>query len=102
MHAQSDVSVRLHRPARPRRTRHRTRIGHRRGLRRSAARPEYFLVDPGIFRSSHYVPVQGSHATAHGEVVVPWDKFWFKQAPKASGQHLLSTLDRHMLEVHYA
>ena len=65
-------------------------------------RPEYLVVDPGIFRSSHYVPVQGSHATAHGEVVVPWDKFWFKQAPKASGQHLLSTLDRHMLEVHYA
>ena len=64
--------------------------------------PEYLVVDPGIFRSSHYVPVNGSYATAHGEVVVPWDKFWFKQAPKASGQHLLSSLDRHMLEVHYA
>lgn len=65
-------------------------------------RVEYLLVDPGIFRPSHYVPVHGSYDTARGEVVVPWDKFWFKQAPKATGQRILSALDRHMLEVHYA
>lgn len=64
--------------------------------------PEYIVVDPGVFRSSHYVPIRGSYTTSHGEVVVPWDKFWFKQAPKATGHRLLSALERHMLEVHYA
>ena len=64
--------------------------------------PEYLVVDPGIFRASHYVPVDGSRATPNGEVVVPWDKCWFKQAPKANGQHFLSSLDRHLLAVHYA
>lgn len=65
-------------------------------------RPEYLVVKPGVFRSSHYVPVEGIYETIEGEIVVPWDRHWFKLAPKAQRSHALSSEQRHDLEAHYA
>jgi sporulation protein YlmC with PRC-barrel domain len=63
---------------------------------------EYLVVDPGILRAAHYVPVRGAFESADGTVVVPWDRQWFKLAPKAGRDHVLSPIERRSLEVHYA
>ena len=64
--------------------------------------PHWLVVDPGLLRSAHYVPIEGSYVTDSGSVVVPWDKRWVKSAPKASGDHLLSHDQVVELERHYA
>lgn len=63
--------------------------------------PEYLVVDPGLLRPAHYVPVAGSYHTANGQIVVPWDKHWVKMATKAAADHELSERDRHELAHHY-
>ena len=65
-------------------------------------RPEYLVVDPGPLRRSHYVPVAGAYETVEGSLVVPWDKRWFKLAPKADRDHILTSVDRRLIEVHYS
>ena len=52
--------------------------------------PNWLVVDPGLLRAAHYVPIDGSYVTGTGQVVVPWDKRWIKSAPKANGDHLLT------------
>lgn len=64
--------------------------------------PEYLVVDPGIFRAAHYVPVEGCYLTNDDRLVVPWDRHWVKSGPKATGDHVLTSIDRRSLEVHYA
>ena len=64
--------------------------------------PEYLVVKPGVLRSSHYVPVEGTYETVEGDIVVPWDRHWFKLAPKAHRNHALTSAERHDLEAHYA
>lgn len=67
----------------------------------AAATPTWMVVDPGILRAPHYVPVAGSYTSGDGDIVVPWDKAWVKSAPKARGSHVLSEADRRELSVHY-
>jgi hypothetical protein len=64
--------------------------------------PEYLVVDPGLLRRAHYVPAAGACQTVDGQIVVPWDRDWFRLAPKASGRSVLSTTDRRALAVHYS
>lgn len=64
--------------------------------------PEYLVVKPGVLRMSHYVPVAGTYETIEGDIVVPWDRHWFKLAPKAQRGHSLTSTQRHDLEAHYA
>ena len=45
---------------------------------------EFLVVDPGILRPAHYVPIAGSYHTSEGQIVVPWDKHWVKTAPRAA------------------
>jgi hypothetical protein len=63
--------------------------------------PTWLIVDPGVLRAPHYVPVAGSYRTEDGAIVVPWDKDWIKSAVKASGDHVLTDADRAELETHY-
>jgi len=65
--------------------------------------PEYLAVDPGLLRRSHYVPAAGASQTTDGEIVVAWDRDWFRLAPTVSGRaSSLSRDERRALEVHYA
>ena len=64
--------------------------------------PNWLVVDPGLLRAAHYVPIDGSYVTGTGQVVVPWEKRWVKSAPKASGDHLLTDAQVAELEQHYA
>ena len=65
-------------------------------------RPSWLVVDPGLLRAAHYVPVAGSYRTAEGTVVTPWDKDWVKAALKASHDHILTRNEREELLAHYA
>ena len=63
--------------------------------------PEFLVVDPGLMRPAHYVPVAGSYHTTTGQVLVPWDKHWVKIATKVHGDHVLTEHDRQQLARHY-
>lgn len=56
----------------------------------STLEPRWFVVDPGTFKSTHYVPVLGSYQTALGDIVVPYDASAVKQAPKAHRDHIMT------------
>lgn len=64
--------------------------------------PTWMVVDPGLLRGSHYVPVDGSYRTVEGAIVVPWNKEWIKSATKADGAHILTDEQREELIAHYA
>jgi hypothetical protein len=64
--------------------------------------PEYLIVDPGVLRRAHYVPAAGACQTARGEIVVPWDRDWFRLAPTATARPVLSATRRRELAAHYA
>jgi sporulation protein YlmC with PRC-barrel domain len=68
---------------------------------REDGHPEYLVVDPGLLRPSHYVPVAGSYHTSTGQIVVPWDKHWVKTATKAAAGDDLSPEARAELAHHY-
>lgn len=65
-------------------------------------RPSWLVVDPGMLRAAHYVPVAGSYRTADGTIVTPWDKDWVKAALKAGHDHVLTREERDELTAHYA
>lgn len=64
--------------------------------------PEYLVVDPGLLRWSHYVPATGASQTTAGEIVVAWDRDWFRLAPTVTGRPAeLSRAERRALASHY-
>jgi hypothetical protein len=65
-------------------------------------RPTWLVVDPGVLRAAHYMPVAGSYRTPDGTIVTPWDKDWVKSATKASNEHILTPDQREALRSHYA
>lgn len=64
-------------------------------------RPEYLVVSPGPLRRAHYVPFDGAMETGDGTIVVPWDKEWFRLAPRAHTTPSLRPRARRELEIHY-
>ena len=63
--------------------------------------PAWFVVDGGLMRAEHFVPADGSYMTAKGQLVVPFDKKWVRDAPKAPKGHILTSDLRRQLAVHY-
>ncbi|MCU1360054.1 MAG: hypothetical protein JWN99_1343 [Ilumatobacteraceae bacterium] len=63
--------------------------------------PRYFVVDPGAFRATHYVPVLGSYQTARGDIVVPYDADAVKHAPKAHRDHIVTPAVEQQIIEHY-
>ena len=61
--------------------------------------PEFLVVRPGPLRRSHYVPAAGACQTMDGEIVVPWDRDWFRLAP--TGGKTVSPARRTAIAVHY-
>lgn len=64
--------------------------------------PEYLAVKPGLFRRARYVPARGARQTNGGEVVVTWDRDWFRLAPTASAGPTMSPSRRAAATQHYA
>ena len=64
--------------------------------------PVYLVVDPGVLRRAHYVPAAGACQTASGEIVVAWDRDWFRLSPHATGRPVLTPRRRRDVASHYA
>jgi hypothetical protein len=67
----------------------------------STLEPRWFVVDPGLFKGTHYVPVLGSYQTATGDIVVPYDAAAVKHAPKAHRDHIVTPDVEHEIREHY-
>lgn len=63
--------------------------------------PQWAVVDLGLLRSSHYLPIASGYMSDAGEFVVPYDKKVVKSAPKADRSHLVDSGTRHELQRHY-
>jgi len=57
---------------------------------RSTLEPRWLVVDMGVLKTSHLVPVQGSYRNDEGDIVVPFSKDVLKHAPKTGGDHVLT------------
>jgi PRC-barrel domain len=67
----------------------------------SGGDPQWAIVDLGLLRSSHYVPIPAGYMSESGEFVVPYDKKVVKAAPKADRSHLVDSITRSELHRHY-
>ena len=63
--------------------------------------PEWAVVDLGLLRSSHYLPVASGYMTDDGDFVVPYDKKMVKTAPKADRSHIVDSSTVGRLNRHY-
>ena len=52
--------------------------------------PEWLVVNPGTLRTDHFVPIEGAYTTEEGNVVVAYTKQMVKEAPKATGDHVIT------------
>jgi hypothetical protein len=52
--------------------------------------PEWLVVKPGTLRAEHFVPSEGSYTTEEGTVVLAFTKQMVKEAPKATGDHVIT------------
>jgi hypothetical protein len=67
----------------------------------SAGDPEWAVVDLGLLRSAHYVPVHSGYMSENGEFIVPFEKRVVKAAPKADRSHFLDSSTERELKRHY-
>ena len=63
--------------------------------------PRWLVVDSGLLKSSHFVPVEGSSRGEDGHIVVPYDKDTIQSAVKATRDHVLSPEEERELADHY-
>ena len=52
--------------------------------------PQWLVVNPGTLRADHFVPVEGAYTTEEGNLVVAYTKQMVKEAPKATGDHVIT------------
>lgn len=63
--------------------------------------PEWAVVDLGLLRSAHYLPLSAGYMTEGGEFIVPFDKHLVRGAPKADRSHFLDAPTQRKLLEHY-
>lgn len=66
-----------------------------------AGQPEWAVVDLGLLRSSHYLPVASGYVSEGGDFVVPFDKRTVKSAPRADRSHIVDPVTETRLRRHY-
>ena len=64
----------------------------------SGGDPEWAVVDLGLMRSSHFVPIAAGYMSEAGEFVVPYDKRVVKTAPTADRSHLVDSSTSQQLQ----
>ncbi|MGZ8765301.1 MAG: PRC-barrel domain-containing protein [Acidimicrobiia bacterium] len=67
----------------------------------STQQPQWLVVNPGTLRADHFVPAEGSYTTDDGNLVVAYTKQMVKDAPKASGDHVITHDVDHELREYY-
>ena len=63
--------------------------------------PQWLVVNPGTLRADHFVPTKGSYTTEEGNLVVAFTKQMVKEAPKATGDHVITHDVEHELREYY-
>lgn len=63
--------------------------------------PVWAVVELGLMRSAHYVPVAAGYLAETGTFVVPYDKRTVKSAPKARRDHVIDRTVEAQLIQHY-
>lgn len=63
--------------------------------------PTWAVVNLGVLRSAHYLPVASGYLAENGTFVVPYDKRMVKSAPKAARDHVLDPEIEVELVEHY-
>jgi hypothetical protein len=63
--------------------------------------PRWGVVDPGMLRRAHYVPLDGAYETEDGKVVLPVGRDSVKSAPAAGREHVITTDLEAALNAHY-
>jgi hypothetical protein len=63
--------------------------------------PMWAVVQLGLMKSAHYVPVASGYLAETGKFVVPYDKRTVKAAPKARRDHVLDRSVETQLIRHY-
>jgi len=56
----------------------------------STQQPQWLVVNPGTLRADHFVPAEGAYTTEEGTVVLAYTKQMVKEAPKATGDHVIT------------
>ena len=64
--------------------------------------PRWVIVDVGRFGGPHYVPIEGSHRTEDGDVVIPFDKQTVKHAPRPNRSHVVTRDVEDQVLQHYS
>jgi hypothetical protein len=63
--------------------------------------PKLAVVDPGLFRSSRYVPLDKYGRTGDGRIVLPYEADLVRSAPKAPKEHIVTRELEDRLAEHY-
>jgi hypothetical protein len=63
--------------------------------------PSWLVVDPGMFKAAHWVPVAGSYRSASDNIVVPWNRELVQHSPKAADDHRMTPALERELGQHY-
>lgn len=67
----------------------------------AGAHPKLAVVDPGLFRSSRYVPLARFGRTGDGRIVLPFEADVVRSAPKAPKEHIVTQELEDRLADHY-
>ena len=62
--------------------------------------PIWAVVELGLLRAAHYLPMAAGYLTENGKFVVPYDKSTVKSAPRARRDHVLDRSDEAELIQH--
>lgn len=63
--------------------------------------PRWMVVDLGMMRAAHYVPLEGAYHTENGQIVTPFHKDVVQDSPKVHGDHVLTPQDERDLMAYY-
>jgi hypothetical protein len=63
--------------------------------------PIWAVVELGLLRAAHYLPMAAGYLTENGKFVVPYDKSTVKSAPRARRNHIIDRGDEAALKRHY-
>ena len=63
--------------------------------------PRWLVVDFGLFRAPHYVPMEHARRSVEGALVVPFTKALVKHAPRAHWDRFVSPDDEAELRDYY-
>ncbi len=63
--------------------------------------PKWLIVDVGLMKSSHYLPVEAVQRNENDQLIIPFDKETVKAATKPNKGHVLTAEDDRDLREHY-